>query len=153
MCELSSIYRSRQRKLLLQRYVFLLFVKYLLQQFSWKLAVMHWNDLCTYQLFSFLFLCTDNCSHAHKAGNVDRGNVDTRFYICYPSPNTYIFMQLEIQLLNNSYVKLCVVHWSFFGENPSSHIMSLWANFRTKIKHCVSDSVLYFCRANTALQK
>ena len=58
--------------------------------------------------------------HTHKVGNVGRGNVDIQFYICYPSPNNYIFIWLDIQLLNNPYMKLWVLHWSFSGENPSS---------------------------------
>ena len=94
----------------------------LTEEFSGKLVMMHRNDLCTCQLFSLVFFSfvPMTVRHTHEVGDVDRGTVDTRFYICYPSPNNYIFMQLDIQFLNNPYVKPCVTHQSFSRENPSS---------------------------------
>ena len=68
----------------------------------------------------FFYFLPMTVRSTHKVGNVDRENVDTRFYICYPSPNNYIFMWLDIQLLNKLYMKPWVLHWSFSGENSSS---------------------------------
>ena len=67
-----------------------------LENWWWCIGIICAHVSC---LVFFSLLSMDE-RYMHKFGTVDRGNIETGFYIWGLSPNSYIFIWLDIQLLN-----------------------------------------------------